>query len=94
MSLSVIAIFFAAQLSSNFLAPLPPDKAPVDLCLEQGHGNFNGNGNSGSFNGNGNNDNFNGNGAGFSENRLLQLWLREQGQRWSPCQPKHGADGQ
>ena len=75
---------FAALLSTIFLLPLPPDKAPVDLCLEQGNGNFNGNGNSGSFNGNG---------TGFSDNYLLKQWLNEQGQRWFPCQPTQGVDG-
>ena len=78
------SIVFAALLSTSFLLPLPPDKAPVDLCLEQGNGNFNGNGNSGSFNGNG---------TGFSDNYLLKQWLNEQGQRWFPCQPTQGVDG-
>ena len=75
------SIFFATLLGASALPLLPPGKAPADLCLEQGSGNFNGNGNSGSFNGNGNNDNFNGNGTGFDDNYLLRQWLNEQGQR-------------
>lgn len=93
MPITAKSIVFAALLSTSFLLPLPPDKAPVDLCLEQGNGNFNGNGNSGSFNGNGNKNSFNGNGTGFSDNYLLKQWLNEQGQRWFPCQPAQGVDG-
>jgi hypothetical protein len=93
MRMTAKIIVFAAQLGACFLLPLPPGDALVDLRLEQGGGNFNGNGNSGSFNGNGNTDNFNGNGAGFSGNDQLKQWLNEQGQRWLPCQSTQGADG-
>ena len=94
MSITAKSIVFAALLGAGALPPLPPDKMLVDQCLEQGSGNFNGNGNSGSFNGNGNNDNFNGNGIGFDDNYLLRQWLNEQGQRWFPCPSPQGVDGQ